>query len=264
MATILRAARTAADAQQVWRETRAILDANLVADVEKTLDFALPFRAAPDERHTHCDCPRADLRWDGDVTVCYLCGVERTHIVHADWKEEWDEIGETGPGRVLKRSYSRAARFRGLLHQFAQALASRTDPDTLIEITGYLRERGVSPAACTATDVRRAIRAFKRPDLYRIAPGITAQLRDETPAIDTRAVAAARCFFDRALAALPRVPPPKAGRRYMASYRLMLSEALAAGGFTGAPVYCPGLTHRRTRARVSRYCGQLARAALEQ
>lgn len=255
LAAVLRACRHAdASPQDVWRAARAELDAAAVARVETRLPArAVVFRRARDERHTHCACLHPDLREDLQHCVCIVCGVERAHSVGTEATEEWDKDGDTGPGRVLKREYSREARFRGLLHQFAGALAVRVDDATLEAIDTWLAGRRVCREACTATDVRRALRALKRPRLYDVACGITAQLRRERPTVTTWQIYQARNFFSHAMAALPRAAharPVRRPSRYLPSYRVMLAHALASAGFAGAAVYCADLTHRRTRARV--------------
>jgi hypothetical protein len=231
-----------------WQTLRAHMDAHETTLVENRLawlshsyDFA-----RKSDWDGHCPCGvHADLVYDGDEILCWTCGVTRHTLVHTTDKDEWVEPEEYVP-RTFTRKYERSSRFRSLVHAIVSSTSARTCGANLNLISSNLREHGVAPHQCTGTDMRRALRRLKQPDLYDAVPGLVAQLRGSRGLhISTEQLSNARALFDRVLKYFH-----KCKRVYLPSYRMILQRVLASVGVSDVDIYCASLTHKRTETRV--------------
>jgi len=193
-------------------------------------------------RQVHCPCNDESLLvWDNDEAICTACGIARPYMNNTIEKLPY---GET---REFPKKYARSNRFRVIVGKFMQGSQARVNDATLDTIRSSLK---VSPETATATDVRRALRKGKLGELYPRVPGIVAQLRGtgglHLDPFDVDTLKAMFVAVDQYM--------PKAGRRYMPSYNMILCCLMEHLGYEDVAVYVPLLSHKRTHARVARLC----------
>lgn len=224
---------------EIYGLLRPQLRTEEVAAIEAMVPWVVagPRRAPPVE-HTHCACGiHSDVRWDYDEAVCFNCGVSSTYLVHEEQKDPFGEM------RERPRLYSRANRFRTILHRFVDGCRFKATHTDLAAIASSLPH----PQDADAGQVRRALRKLKLGRLYSGVPGIVGQLREEEPpSFTTSGISVMRHLFGVVDARMQCD-----GRKYMPSYLAILAMLMAHMGLGDeARVYVPGLAHRRTRERV--------------
>lgn len=227
-----------------------LLPLAVVDRLEHTLPwlFRVPVRTAAVEV-IHCRCPIPDVRWTPtQEAVCCICGVSRAYLL-----TQKEEDLPYGSWVERPRVYTRANRFRTVLHRFLDGCCYRAPPQELEQVMAELRRRRIHLRP-TATDVRRALRKLKMGALYTSAPGIVGQIRGRAaPLVSTEDTMRIRRIFDAVDGAMRF-----SGRKYMPSYMTILTGILLHIGWSGddAETYVPGLTHKKTRGRVQALCDE--------
>lgn len=235
---------------------------HLSAQRVERVDRAMPWLFAGLRNHRlqprHCDCAAPSVLRDGAFDVCELCGVQTRRLDLDAENDDYDEDVYRAP----PRKYSRENRFRLALLAFergCQASASQAD---LALVQAELARRGQKAETLDCVQVRKALRALKRPDLYPIAPGITAQVAG----LERFTLAGLSCESLRAMYRSVDKTQVFPGRKYMPSYAMVMLEllrALAARGVVSRAFerQVPALSHARTHERVRRACAEAVERA---